>query len=481
MTFDQFLRIVKARWLLAASIFLTIVTVTVIATIIWPKSYTASASVMVDMRPDPVSAINNMSSLMGTSYVATQVDIIGSPRVAQQVVRIMGLQDSPEMIQRWRDEAKGRGDVNAWIASIIGKNLEIRPSRESNVIEISYVGSEPKFAAAMANVFARAYIESTTQLRVDPARQYADFFEERARLARDKIEKAQIKLAEAQKDKDIIATDERLDVETQRLNELSQQVLMLKALRVDSSSRNRQSKLRPDQTTEVLGNMVVSTLKNQMSIQEALLNQLSERLGSNHPQVIELTANIQTLRNRIEAETSRVSSSVGANDSVNVSRENAAVAAYEEQRAKLLRLKDQRSQLSVLEREVESAQRVYEAIQMRLSQTNLESSNSQSGVVLLNAATEPSTPSSPRFMLNVALSIVMGALLSLIVVLAIELLDRRVRSSFDIMDTIELPVLGILPGPSSSSSIKRMSWFKKSGAQAPFNAVTSSLKRAESV
>jgi len=481
MTFDQFLRIVKARWLLAASIFLTIVTVTVIATIIWPKSYTASASVMVDMRPDPVSAINNMSNLMGTSFVATQVDIIGSPRVAQQVVRIMGLDQSPEMTQRWRDEAKGRGDVNAWIASVIGKNLEIRPSRESNVIEISYVGSEPKFAAAMANMFARAYIESTTQLRVDPARQYADFFEERARLAREKIEKAQIKLTEAQKDKDIIATDERLDVETQRLNELSQQVLMLKALRVDSSSRNRESKLRPDQTTEVLGSPVVSTLKNQMAMQEAMLSQVSERLGDRHPQVIELTANIQTLRNRIEAETGRVSKSVGANDSVNVSRESAAVAAYEEQRAKLLRLKDQRSQLAVLEREVESAQRVYEAIQMRLSQTNLESNNSQSDVVLLNAATEPSTPSSPRFVLNVALSIVMGALLSLIVVLAIELLDRRVRSSFDIMDTIELPVLGILPGPSSSSSLKRMSWFKKSGTQTPFNAVTSSLKRAESV
>lgn len=480
MTFDQFLRIIKARWLLAASIFLTIVTVTVIATLIWPKSYTASASVMVDTRPDPVSALNSMSGITGTSYVATQVDIIGSSRVSQQVVRLMGLNNSPDMIQRWRDEAKGQGDVTAWIATVISKNLEIRPSRESNVIEIGYQGSDPKFAAAMANVFAKAYIESTTQLRVDPARQYADFFEERGRIARDKLEKAQVHLAEAQKDKDIIATDERLDVETQRLNELSQQVLMLKALRVDSSSRNRQSKLRPDQSTEVLANPVVSTLKNQMAIQEAMLNQLSERLGDRHPQVVELKANIQTLRSRIESETGRVSNSMGATDNINVSRESAAVAAYEEQRAKLLRLKDQRSQLAVLEREVESAQRVYEAIQLRLSQTSLESNNSQSGVVLLNAATEPATPSSPRFVLNVALSVVMGALLSLIVVLAIELLDRRVRSSFDIMDTIELPVLGVLPSPSASKN-KRLGWLKKSSVHSTFNAVSPSLKRAESV
>lgn len=479
MTFDQFLRIVRARWILAATIFSTIVAVTVILSLIWPKSYRASASVMVDMRPDPVSATSSNLGATPTSHIATQVDIIGSKRVALRVLRLTGVDQSAEMRGRWAKETKERGSYEDWLANMLGKNLEIKPSRESNVIEIDYEGSDPSFAAAMANAFARAYIESSTQLRVDPARQYADFFEERAKLARDKLERAQLALSEAQKQTDILATDERMDVETIRLNDLSQQLVALRALRVESANRSRQARLSPDQSTEVLNNAVVSTLKNQLSAQEANLNQLSERMGDNHPQVIELKANIASLRKKIAAETGRVTSSVASNDEINSSREAAANAAYDAQRAKLMRMKEERSRLAVLEREVESAQRVYDAIQLRLSQTNLESNNSQSGVVLLSAAAEPTSPSSPKLMLNLGLSLVLGTLLSLITVLGVELFDRRVRSPFDLVDALELPVIGVIPSCTKSKYRTGLPWLKKSKAPGSFNAISTNVKRVE--
>ena len=479
MTFDQFLRIVRARWILASAIFLTIVTVTVILSLIWPKSYKASASVMVDMRPDPVSATSSSLGATPTSHIATQVDIINSKRVALRVVRLTGMEQSTEMRARWAKETQERGSYEDWLATILGKSLEIQPSRDSNVIDIVYEGSDPAFAAAMANAFARAYIESSTQLRVDPARQYADFFEERAKLARDKLERAQLALSEAQKQTDILATDERMDVETIRLNDLSQQLVALKALRIESANRSRQARLSPDQSAEVLNNAVVSSLKNQLSTQEANLNQLSERMGDNHPQVIELKASISSLRSRISAETGRVTNSVASNDDINSSREAAANAAYEAQRAKLMRMKEERSRLAVLEREVDSAQRVYDAIQLRLSQINLESNNSQSGVVLLSAAGEPTSPSSPKLMLNLGLAIILGALLSLIAVLGVELLDRRVRSPFDLVDVLELPVIGVIPSSTPSKYQARLPWLKKSKRAGSFSAISTNVKRVE--
>lgn len=478
MTFDQFLRIVRARWLLAAGIFLTIVLVTAVATLVWPKSYKASASVMVETRPDPVSAVGNMLGMTTTSMVATQLDIITSPRVAIGVVQMMGLTRSEEMRSKWEADTGGKGNFESWVADLISKNLTVRPSRESNVIEIEYESPQPAFAAALANAYARAYIESSTQLRVTPARQYTEFFEERAKMARDKLERAQTALAEAQKAKNIIATDERLDIENQRLLELSQQVLALKAINVESSGRSAQANARPDQVSEVLNNSVVASLKSQMAVQEAQLNQLSERLGSRHPQVIELTASIETLRSRINSETNRVARSVGSNADVNSTRVREAVSAYDEQRAKVLRMKEERSELALLERDLDSAQRIYDAIQLRLSQTSLESNNSQAGVSLLNAATEPARHSSPSLTLNLGLAIVMGMLLGLIAVLGIELLDRRVRSAFDIVDTVELPVLGVLPGLNSAK--KGIRWLgKRSGAALPGAATTGLIKRAE--
>lgn len=128
-------------------------------------------------------------------------------------------------------------------------------------------------------------------------------------------------------------------------------------------------------------------------------------------------------------------------------REAEAVAAFEAQRQRLLKLKETRTDLQVMEKEVETAQRIYDSIQERLSQTNLESQTSQSGIYLLSSATEPITATSPRIFLNTAVSLVLGTLLALMVGLTVELFDRRVRSPLDIHQALDIPVIGVLPAP----------------------------------
>ena len=453
MTFDQFLRILRARWKMAIGIFAAAVLVTIIATLIFPKKYQASTTVMLNSGPDPVS-VTAMNPLSAMSFLMTQIDVIESPAVAQRVVRMLRLNENATLRADWAKDTKEQGDFIAWLGDMMGKGLKVKPSRESNVVEISYEGADPAFTAAMANAFAQAYIETTVQFRTTPARQYATFFEERAQMARDKLEKAQLALAESQKAKDIIVSDERLDVENQKLLELSQQVLALKAIRSESSSRSAQANARPEQSSEVLVSPVVANLKSQLALQEAQLNQISERLGSMHPQVIELKAGIDTLRSRIANETSRIAGSVGATASVNTTRERDAVAAYEAQRTRVLQLKDARTELAVLERDVESAQRVYDAIQLRLSQINLESDNSQAGVMVLSKATAPVKHSSPNMLLNVLIAVVLGALISMMTALILELIDRRIRSTDDLTQLLNVSVLGTLRAPGGKSGFR---------------------------
>jgi len=201
----------------------------------------------------------------------------------------------------------------------------------------------------------------------------------------------------------------------------------------------------------VLNNSVVAGLKTDLARSEARLQELSERYGDAHPLVIESRANIAGLRDKIRAETTRVTGSVRINNSVAFSREADAVAAFDAQRERVLKLKDARSQLQVLEREVDSAQRVYDSIQDRLSQTSMESSTSQSGIYLLSAATEPTRSTSPRVFLNTMVALVLGTLLALMVALSVELYDRRVRGPVDILQALDMPVIGTLPQPKTKS------------------------------
>jgi hypothetical protein len=133
-------------------------------------------------------------------------------------------------------------------------------------------------------------------------------------------------------------------------------------------------------------------------------------------------------------------------------------AELESQRAKVLRMKAVRDEGSVLARDVDNAQRTYDALQTRLTQTNLEGQANQTNINLLSQATPPVDPASPRLGLNVLLAVFGGTLAGVLAALALEMADRRVRSTTDVAELLGVPVLGVLPNANLTGlSAKRRS------------------------
>ncbi|WP_425261328.1 chain length determinant protein EpsF [Rubrivivax sp. RP6-9] len=446
MTFSQVLSILRARWWVVLLVLALCIGATVAVSVVLPKQYTATASVVVDFKPDPISTIVN-GGMTSPAMMATQVDIIGSERVALRVVRNLRLTEQPAVRQQWQDEAGGEGSLEQWLVQLFQKNLEVLPSRESSVIAVSYRAADPRFAAALANAYVQAYVETALELRVNPARQYSGFFDGQVKDLRDALDRAQTQLSNFQRDNGIVAGDERLDVETARLNELSSQLVALQALASESRSRQAQVAASGDRMQEVLNNPVIAQLKSDIGRGEARLQELGARLGDRHPQVLEARANVESLRQRLEAETRRVSGGVVVTQDINVQREREVRAALDAQRAKVLRTKALRDQMLLLQRDVEGAQRAYDNVQLRLSQTSLESQTQQSNVSVLTQATPPLQPSSPKLLLNALLSVFLGLLLAVVTALLLEIYDRRVRSPIDVVQALGLPVIGVLPRP----------------------------------
>jgi chain length determinant protein EpsF len=453
MTLAQFLSILKARWWLALLILCGTVGLTLGVSLLMTKQYKAQASVVVDFKPDPISAALYGSGGSPT-LMATQVDIIKSDRVAQRVVRNLKLAENPQIRQQWQDEAQGQGSIESWLATVFQRNMDVEPSRESSVITVSYKAADPRFAAGLANAFVQAYIDTTLELRVDPARLYSTFFETRSREAREALERAQSKLSKFQADKGIIASDERLDVENARLNELSSQYTALQAISAESASRQTQAQgVQADRLQEVLNNPIIGALKADINRSEAALQQLGTRLGDSHPQVMEARANVAELRARLVAETTKVTGGVAVSNTINRGRQAEIKGSLEAQRDKVLRMKAVRDEGLVLMREIDNAQRTYDAILQRFTQTSLESQTTQSNVNLLTQAVPPIEPSSPRLLLNTLVSLLVGLLLAVMATLFLELRDRRVRTVEDLVATLGLPVIGALPKPGSKFAL----------------------------
>lgn len=457
MSFSQFLAILRARKVLFMIVLLAVVIPAVVVSFLLPKKYTATASVVVDVKPDPLAAVA-FQSMTTPAVMATQIDILQSDRVARRVVRGLRLTETPQIREQWQDETQGKGDIETWLIERFQKELDVKPSRESSVINVSYRAADPRFAAAMANAFVQAYIDTAVELRVDPAKQYSTFFDARAKEAREALEKAQGRLSAFQRENGVVMTDERMDIENQRLNELSTQLVMLQSLSAEANSRQAQATAgSADKMQEITSNPVVAQLRADLSRQEARLQEISARLGDNNPQVVELKANINELRQRLDAEVKRLSAGVGISGNISRQREAQTRAELEAQRAKVLKMKQVRDEGALILRDVENAQRNYDTIMQRLSMTSIESQATSSNSSVLSAAVPPLEHSFPKIFLNSVLASLVGLLLATGLALAAELRDRRVRGAADIESLLGLPVIGLLPGPNAKSTFGRKS------------------------
>src|SRR5258707_10955959 len=143
MSLRHFLLVLRARWKLAFGVFTGVVLQTIIISLLTPKMYTADATVVVDTKPDPLT-VATFSAQSSAAYIATQVDIISSERVADRVVKILKLDKSPDYLAAWRDSTNGKGDIINWIGLMLKKSVVVTPSRDSSVIDISMSWSDPK-------------------------------------------------------------------------------------------------------------------------------------------------------------------------------------------------------------------------------------------------------------------------------------------------------------------------------------------------
>lgn len=436
MNAAQFLHILYARKWIILGVAFSIVAITLAINLMLPKEYTASATLVIDSKSkDPLTGQMIPSQLL-PGYVATQVDVIKSRPVVNKVMEQNKIVDAPGTRERFA-ETGGEGNINDWLAGLLQTKLEVEPSRESNVITVSYTATTPEFAAIMANSFANAYIQTNLDLRVEPAKQMAVWYDQQMEQLRENLSKAQQKLTAYQREKGLVDSEERADVENRRLTELAGQLVAAQSAGYDSVSRINQSQSLP----EVINNPVVQNLKAQLAQREANLAELGKKVGMNHPDYMRLSAEVDTIRTKLRDEIELARTGVVATASVSKQREAGLRSAYEAQRTKLLSMKEQREELSRLAREAENAQRIYDAGLQRYVQIRMESQSTLTDIAILNPATVPTRPSRPNTVLNTLIAFLVCLPLAIGVGVMVEMVDRRVRTAADMEGALGIPLL----------------------------------------
>ena len=446
MGIAQLLAVLKARRKGLFMVWGGVVLLALVVSLALPRQYTASTEVVVESRGSDPLVVQPGHGATTPGFLATQADIIASERVGGRAVAALKLGASPRWSERWQTASGGQGDVNRWIAGRLKKGVKVSPSHESNVLTVTVTADDPKFAADYANALAQAYLETDLELKVEPARQSAAWFDEHTRALRANLESAQARLSQFQRDHGLVG-DEKLDLESSRLTELSTQFTAAQAQSTDTASRQRQG----GGMNEVAANPLIQALKVDLARQEAKLTELSGYLGENHPQFQRVKGEVESLRARLRSESGQVAAVVGTNSRINQAREGDIKGRLEAQKRRVIELKQQRDEMGVLLREVDSAQKAYDLVMARLTQTSLESKSRQDNVAVLSTAVPATEASSPKLLLNLGLAIFIGGLLGMAFSIVRELFDRRIRGADDMFDALGVPMLAEINRPISAA------------------------------
>src|SRR3546814_676007 len=97
MTFLQFFRLLKARWLMLAGGAAIGLMLAFIWVLFSDKSYQATAQVLIDVRaPETLGKQSSEADQLAPDYLSTQTDIMQSERVRLKVVEKLGLASNPK-------------------------------------------------------------------------------------------------------------------------------------------------------------------------------------------------------------------------------------------------------------------------------------------------------------------------------------------------------------------------------------------------
>lgn len=447
MDLRQILIVLRARRRLIFAVFFGVTLAGGLAAWLLPKSYTAQSVLVIDAK----AANNLLGALlppqMLSGYMATQVDVITSRRVLEGAAARPEVAGDAALQAQWRDATAGQDPpvpFITWFGAQLLRDLDVTPDRDSSVVTLSYTCRDADRCARVANAVAQTYIDTNLRMKVEPARQSAVWFDERSQAIRDKLETAQRRLSDYQREHGILATDERVDVETARLDELSRQLVAAQAEKSASGSKRSQAG-SGEEMEEVVQNPLIAGLKSELARREAEREQLAGRYGPNYPDVVRIRNEIAALQHRLGTETARIVGSVGTTDRANAARVDEIGAAVAAQKAQVMRLKSLRDEAAVLQKDLENAQKSYDLVTGRLAETSLASQDRETNVFFLVPATAPLDPSWPKRPLVLALSVALGLLLAVGLALVLELARRRVRSELDVLEALNVPVLGVVP------------------------------------
>lgn len=426
-------------------------------------AYTAVGSVVIDPKHQNLTDTSTQQGGLppDASAVDTQVEILRSNALAQDVVKRMKLYNDPEFNPAMAPSLFGVIPAHAPLAAPDARTLSkvtntltsrswVRRAGLTYVVQAGVSSASPQKAALITNTILETYLTRQLDEKLAAVTRANSQLGASLEKMRQDAEAAEARVQQYKFAHGLLSAEGATMAE-QEVSTLNQQVAISKADHAEKAARLAAAlgQLRNGNggadVGAALGSDTVKELRKKEAETSIRLAQLKADFKPEYPEVLRTQAQLDDIRVQIQAEITRILSSLRAESTAAAGREASLTGSRGTAQGGLASNSQAQVGLLAIQQRSDAAKQIYEAYLNRAKQVAAEGSLQEPDAKISSPASLPTAPSSPNMKIGAVLAL-LGALIAAAgAMLMAEFWDKNLRSRSDVERELGVPFAGVLP------------------------------------
>ncbi|MBD9482582.1 polysaccharide biosynthesis tyrosine autokinase [Pseudomonas sp. PDM14] len=473
----------QAKWNIAALVLISSM-LAVVAVLNLAPQYRASSSLLIEEKNPRVLSFQQVYDPANTTseYLQTQLGLLQSRALAERVVGALQLSSNPLFDPRQQPESmfSVRRILNSLGLDEIISNLRsgddgatgaiteeqafnhathtlmnlthVQLVGKSQLLSISVETPDATLSANIANALATGFIESQLDASLDMSLSTTNWMNSRLEELREKLKSAENTLQAYREAEGLVDVDGVATISANELSMTGNRMIDARRQRAEAESQYRQVQTmrsggldRLSSVPAVLGHPLIQQFKADEARAQAKVEELSRRYGDKHPTMIAARSELAAATASLQAQVELVVAGIERNYQLAQANESSLRQSFNNNKEQIQDISRKEFKLRELQREVDSNRVLYETFLTRLKETAATSDINSSNARVVDMAIAPGKPSKPRKTLIVAIAAVLAAIFGIGLTLLFEALNNTFKSTDDVENKLNLPVLSIIP------------------------------------
>lgn len=415
-----------------------------------PRIYQSTATVQVEQQENKVMAkIETVvqEDLRTDAAMNTIVQKLRSRPLLAQVLETNRLDQDPEFIGKYEGAPPDKEALISRLENMVKTSLR----RNTRLVDVSVSGTNPKLAAVIANSIVNEFSSQDYDLKSSSTRGASSFLKDEAARLKAQLELSEQALQKYREEVGSVSVQQGQDSVTPKLqlynNNLTQsraETQRLKAVYeqiVGLTNRLDDLLALPQIATEP----ALADSRRGFAQATANFSAIQMRYKEKHPKYQQAAQQLEESRRALTRDALRLPDTYRMAYEASVSTTKNAEQALKDAEQEALRLSSQAIRFNLLSREVESDRALFASVLNRLAETSITTDLRSEKIRIVQPATEPRAPSSPKVMLIIVAGVMAGLMGGLVIVFGLHSLDGSLQSVDQAEQYLGLPVLNVIP------------------------------------